>query len=36
MLFGAICIASAVVLSVVVRVIGRFSSRVYVKSGTIV
>jgi hypothetical protein len=36
MLFRAISIASALVLSVVVRVIRRFSCRVYVKSVTIV
>ncbi len=35
MLFGAISIVSAMVVSVVVRVIGQFSCRVYVKSGTI-
>ncbi len=36
MLFGVISIASAMVLSVVVKVIWRFSGRVYVKSGMIV
>jgi hypothetical protein len=33
MLFGAISVVSAMVLSVVVRVIRQFSCRVYVKSG---
>ncbi len=35
MSFGAISVVSSMVLSVVVRVIGRFSCKVYVKSGRI-